>query len=102
MDGTWEPGAGAKEPSGVGAWNGRKVVVGTGEALGGPEPAGFGKQCLPITGEAGKWQAATRESEGVVVPPDGTGQHNPAGGKGPCFIDARRFKERIGECPHAG
>jgi hypothetical protein len=36
MDGTWEPGAGAKEPSGVGAWNGRKVVVGTGEALGGP------------------------------------------------------------------
>ena len=76
--------------------------MGTGEALGGPEPAGFGKQCLPITGEAGKWRAATRESEGVVVPPDGTGQHNPAGGKGPCFIDARRFKERIGECPHAG
>ena len=32
---------------------------------------GFGKQCLPITGEAGKWQAATRESEGVVVPLDG-------------------------------
>src|SRR5215211_7037022 len=23
----------------------------TGEALGGPEPAGFGKQCLPITGD---------------------------------------------------
>ena len=23
-------------------------------------------------------------------------------GKGPCFIGVRRFKERIGECPHAG
>jgi hypothetical protein len=62
--------------------------VGTGEALGGPGPAGFGKQCLPITGDTGKWWAATRESEGVVVPLDGAGQHNPAGGKGPCFIDA--------------
>jgi hypothetical protein len=36
----------------------------------------------------GKWRAATRESEGVVVPLDGSGQHNPAGGKDPCFIDA--------------
>src|SRR4029450_5867733 len=36
----------------------------------------------------GKWRAATRESEGVVVPLDGLGQHNPAGGKDPCFIDA--------------
>jgi len=29
---------------------------------------GSGKQGLPITGHTGKWQAATRESEGVVVP----------------------------------
>jgi hypothetical protein len=36
----------------------------------------------------GKWWAATRASEGVVVPLDGAGQHNPAGGKDPCFIDA--------------
>ena len=49
---------------------------------------GSGKQGLPITGHTGKWQAATRESEGVVVPLDGAGQHNPAGGKDPCFIDA--------------
>jgi hypothetical protein len=88
MDGTWEPGAGAKEPSGVGAWNGQKGVVGTGEALLGPEPAGSGKQFPPITGGPGKWRVAERESEGVVVPLDGLGQHNPAGGKDPCFIDA--------------
>ena len=62
--------------------------MGTGEALGGPEPAGFGKQRLPITGDPGKWRAATRESEGVVVPRDGAGQQNPAGGKDPYFIDA--------------
>ena len=51
---------------------------------------GSGKQRLPITGDPGKWRAATRESEGVVVPPDGAGQQNPAGGKDPCFIDVRR------------
>jgi hypothetical protein len=51
---------------------------------------GSGKQRLPITGDPGKWRAATRESEGVVVPLDGAGQHNPAGGKDPCFIDVRR------------
>jgi len=49
---------------------------------------GPGKHCPPITGDTGKWWAATRESEGVVVPLEGAGQHNPAGGKGPCFIDA--------------
>jgi hypothetical protein len=48
---------------------------------------------LSITGGPGKWQAAERESEGVVVPLEGTGQHNPAGGKGPYFIDARGGRE---------
>jgi hypothetical protein len=42
----------------------------------------------PITGNHGKWRAVTRESEGVVVPLAGAGQHNPARGKDPCFIDA--------------
>jgi hypothetical protein len=28
-----------------GAWNGWKVVVGTGEGLLGPDPAGVGKRC---------------------------------------------------------
>jgi hypothetical protein len=73
--------------------------VGTGESLLGPEPAGFGKQLPPITGGPGKWRAATRESEGVVVPLEGAGQHNPAQGKDPCFIDATRVQGGIGECP---
>ena len=48
---------------------------------------GSGKQRLPITGDPGKWRAATRESEGVVVAmPAGTTQ--PAGAKDPYFIDA--------------
>jgi hypothetical protein len=63
---------------------------------------GVREASAPITGTTGKWRPVARESEGVVVPLEGAGQHNPAGGKGPCFIDARRFKERIGECPDAG
>ncbi len=29
-----------------------------------------------------------RESEGFIVPFEGMGQHNPARGKGPCFVHA--------------
>lgn len=29
-----------------------------------------------------------RESEGFIVPFEGTGQHNPVRGKGPCFVHA--------------
>jgi hypothetical protein len=29
-----------------------------------------------------------RESEGSIVPFEGLGQHNPARGKGPCFVRA--------------
>jgi hypothetical protein len=75
-DGTWEPGAGAKEPSGVGGVERLEGCRGNWRGLGGPEPAGFGKQCLPVTGEAGKWRAVARESEGVVVPLEPDGQHN--------------------------
>src|SRR5581483_7455831 len=49
-----------------GAWNGQKVVLGTGEALLGPALRGW-EQRLSITGQPGKGQAAERESEGVVV-----------------------------------
>jgi hypothetical protein len=31
-----------------------------------------------------------RESEGFIVPFEGTGQHNPARGKGPCFVHATK------------
>jgi hypothetical protein len=49
-----------------GAWNGHKVVLGTGEILLGP--ALWGRvAALSITGDPGKWQAAERKSEGVVV-----------------------------------
>lgn len=29
-----------------------------------------------------------RESEGFIVPLEGSGQHNPSRGKGPCFVRA--------------
>lgn len=29
-----------------------------------------------------------RKSEGFIVPFEGSGQHNPARGKGPCFVHA--------------
>ena len=71
-----------------GAWNGQRVVLGTGEILLGPALRGR-EAVLPITGDPGKWQAAERKSEGAVVAIDGAGQHNPAGAKDPCFTDAR-------------
>jgi hypothetical protein len=40
MEGVWDLGAGAEEPSGVWAWNGRMVVLGTGESLLGPVACG--------------------------------------------------------------
>lgn len=49
------------------AWNGQRVVLGTGEALLGPGPCGGPEAVLSITGDPGKWQAAERKSEGVVV-----------------------------------
>ena len=71
-----------------GAWNGQRVVVGTGEALLGPGSA---------TREAGPSITNAREvaggREGVGggrSSDDGPGQQNPARAKGPCFIDAGR------------
>lgn len=48
-----------------GAWNGQKVVVGTGESLLGPVLRGR-EAYLPITSAPGKWQVVKRQSEGVV------------------------------------
>src|SRR5215207_11243744 len=53
-----------------------------------PSLRGSGSSACLEPATTGKWRAATRESEGVVGPPDGLGQHNPTGGKGPCFIGA--------------
>jgi hypothetical protein len=60
------------------AWNGQKVVLGNGEILLGPAAVGGGKRCLSITGDPGKWQAAERKSDGVVLAGDGGGRHSPA------------------------
>ena len=58
--------------------------MGTGEALPGPRTAVFSERAGPITGEtAGKWVGAGRESEGVVVAPEGTRQQNSARCEGP-------------------
>ena len=73
--------------------------MGTGEALRDPRLRAW-EASPPITGTTGKWRAVTRESEGVVVPLDGLGQHNPVGREGPllhrCMTLARRD---LGECP---
>ncbi len=49
------------------AWNAKKAVVGTREALLGPHQSGDEELRLSITGEPGKCQTAERESEGVIV-----------------------------------
>jgi hypothetical protein len=60
--------------------------MGTGEALLGPGSAAR-EAGLTYNRRAGKWWAAERESEGVVVATTaGTTQPGPA--KGPYFIDA--------------
>jgi hypothetical protein len=64
-----------------GAWNGQKVVLGTGEILLGPALRGR-VTALPITGDPGKWQAAERKSEGVVVVTT-TGTTQPGPSEGP-------------------
>ena len=46
---------------------------------------------LPITGVPGKWLAAERESEGVVVAVTG-GTTEPVSAKGPCFTGALRWR----------
>jgi len=53
-----------------GAWNGQRVVLGTGEILLGPVLWGR-EAAVSITGGPGKWQAAERKSEGVVVAIEG-------------------------------
>src|SRR5918995_5154832 len=59
-----------RNPPAYWAWNGRMVVLGTGESLLGPVAVGGGKRCSPITGDPGKWRAGERQSERAVVVPD--------------------------------
>ena len=51
-------------PPAYGAWNGRKVAMGTGESLLGPEGCGvLGKRCLTYNRVTGKWRGG-REAVG--------------------------------------
>ena len=54
-----------------------------------------GKRGWPITGGTGKWRAAQRQSEGVVVVPIG-GTTQPAGSEGPLL---HRCDSQIGRDP---
>jgi hypothetical protein len=72
--------------------NGQKVVLGTGEILLGPGSAAR-VAALSITGDPGKWQAAERKSEGVVVVTT-AGTTQPGSSEGPllhrCIATMRR------------
>lgn len=101
MEDTWVPGAGVDEPSGVGEWNGQMGAKGTGEALLGPSLRAT-EACRPITGDPGKWSAAERESEGVVVAVTG-GTTEPAVSEGPLLHRCTTKGERnADECRCVG
>src|SRR5918994_1807841 len=51
MDGTWEPGAGAKDPSGVGGVEGRGGFGGNGRGPRWPRACGVREASPPITGD---------------------------------------------------
>ena len=81
-----EPGAAPKDPPGYGEW-GRKVGAGTGEALLGPWPAVSRSE--PSYNRCSREVAGSREGGGEGrSSEDGSGQHNRAGAKGPCFTNA--------------
>jgi hypothetical protein len=73
-----------RNPPAYWAWNGRMVVLGTGESLLGPVAVGGGKRCSPITGDPGKWRAVERQSERAVVVLIG-GTTQPVGSEGPAL-----------------
>src|SRR5688500_17497309 len=67
MDDTWVPGAGVYEPPGVEGVERSEGCRGNWREPPRPRPCGGRVAVLPITGVPGKWWAAERQSEGVVV-----------------------------------
>jgi len=67
----WEPGAGAEEPLGVRGVERPDGCPGNWGDPPRPRPCGGREQRRPISGSTVKGSAAERESEGVVVVPDG-------------------------------
>jgi hypothetical protein len=84
-----------------GAWNGQKVVLGTGEILLGPVLRGW-EAVLPITGGPGKWQAAERKSEGVVVAIDGRDNTTRPERRTPASPMHEAKERNPDECRHVG
>ena len=82
MEGIWDPGAGADGPSGVGGVERSEGCRGNWRGPPRPRPCGGRERCLSITGDPGKWPAAERESEGVVVVTTG-GTTQPVSSEGP-------------------
>ena len=80
MEGTWDLGAGAEGPSGVGGVERSEGCRGNWRDPPRSRPVGAGA-CPLITGDPGKGRAAERESEGVVVVTTaGTTQPGPSEG----------------------
>src|SRR5438034_11797181 len=102
MDGIWEPGAGAKEPSGVGGVERSEGCRGNWRGPRWPRACGV-REAAPAENRRGREVAGGHQGVGggrrTARRP---GTTPPGRREGPCFIDVRRFKERIGECPHAG
>jgi hypothetical protein len=81
-----------KNPPAQGGWNGQKVDAGTGEALPGLGTA-VREETVRITGRE---VASSREGVGGGdSSDDGTGQHNPARAKRPCFTGAGVGREGL-------
>ena len=85
-----------------GARNGQTVVLGTGETLLGPVPAGDLVQHRSISGSTVKRSVAERESEGVVVVPM-VGTTQPGRSEGPLLHPCTTTKGRdADECRKFG
>ena len=67
MEGVWDLGAGAEEPSGVRGVERSEGCPGNWGDPPRPDPCGGSEQHRSISGRTVKWSVAERESEGVVV-----------------------------------
>jgi len=92
MEGVWDPGADAEEPSGVEDVERADGCRGNWRGPTRPRLCGVRERARPITGEPGKWSAAERESEGVVVVMTGR-TTQPALSEGPLLHRCIRKRE---------
>ena len=102
MEDTWGPGAGVDEPSGVGEVERSDGCQGNWR--GPPRPVAAGDGSVPAYNRVilGKWSAAERESEGVVVVTTG-GTTQPVLSEGPLLHRCTTKGERdADECRRVG